>query len=140
MREKFLLFGAGLGYINSFETEYLNYVFFGGRFWQLNDIFSIGGYSELATEFNDSFLFDAAFTTLYYPFLSSIIPFGAISTGPGFFRYYGENSAIISSSFELGFIVEPFSFALLISTRLNVLIDFSLPFPLVYTLRVGAAF
>lgn len=136
---KFFMFGFGPSFFNNADISRLSYDFYGGRYWQLKDEFSIGGTGEILTEFHKAILFSVAASALYYPFYSIIMPFGGFSLGPGFIHAHGESDFGAFSSVELGAIVpKTFPFILMISGRLNVFMQ-RFPLPLVYSLRIGTA-
>lgn len=142
---RYFIFGLGASYFDNIKTEKWTLDLYGGRFWQLSDGFSLGVSGEILSELKDVFLMDATFSILYYPFYTVIMPFGAISAGPGFFRAYKENQGVLFSGLELGAIVSRvFPFILMTSGRINFLVKAGgnrrFPLPVVYSVRIGTAF
>lgn len=140
-RWKYFVSGLSAGYFDNIDSELLTLGFYLSRLWQVNDVLSLGISGEFMTEFEKTILTDVSFSSIYYPFFSSVTPFAGVNLGPGFLHFKEGNRLILYSSFELGAIIpEIFPFVLMVSVRLNVLFNRSFPAPLIYTLRAGAAF
>ncbi len=144
-KPKYFLTGFGTAHFDNIGIGQLSYDFFLGRFWQLKEVFSTGISAEILTEFKDAILLDATASALYYPFYTFIMPFGSFSLGPGYLHALGEKSFGLLGGAELGAIFPSiFPFVLMVSGRLDLLVELGenhgLPLPLVYSLRIGAAF